>query len=122
MPGLVAGLDLGTTKLCLAVGRLEDGRVRPVAVEQVPAQGIFKGLVVDVGAAAQAVREVIARAERRLERSLRRCPLLVGVGGKGVEGCNRRAIRPLSGPVRPSDVEDVLRRSRRMYPIGRSSR
>jgi len=115
MARLVAGLDLGTTKVCLAVGSVEDGGVRPVALEQVPARGMFKGQVVDVGLAAQAVREVIGRAEERLGRPLRRCPLVLGVGGKGVVGHNRRAIRSLSGPVRPSDVEDVLRRSRKVY-------
>ena len=64
---IVVGIDIGTTKICTLVARIEGenmhpGRILGVGIE--PSQGIRKGSVVDLAAASQAVTRSIDKAER----------------------------------------------------------
>ena len=72
---LVAGLDLGTTKVCVALGeRTEDGvQLRSHGVA--PTRGLKQGMVVHVEQAAQAVRGAVRQAEQRCGLSLQRVVL-----------------------------------------------
>ena len=57
MDEIIVGIDVGTTKVCTLVGRVEDGttmRILGVGIE--PSLGIRKGIIVDLPAAAHAVR------------------------------------------------------------------
>ena len=49
MEEIVVGIDVGTTKICTLVGRVEDGgllRILGVGIE--PSNGINKGVIVDL--------------------------------------------------------------------------
>ena len=62
---IIVGIDVGTTKVCTLVGRLEqDGQIRILGVGIEPSEGIRKGVVVDLGTAAQAVARSVEKAER----------------------------------------------------------
>jgi cell division protein FtsA len=62
---IVVGIDVGTTKICTLVGREEGpGQIRILGVGIEPAEGMRKGVVVDLGAASQAVSRSIDKAER----------------------------------------------------------
>ena len=53
---IVVGLDIGTSKICTLVARIENGanlRILGVGVE--PSQGIRKGVVIDINSASQSI-------------------------------------------------------------------
>jgi cell division protein FtsA len=56
---IVVGMDIGTTKVCTLVARVEgDRRMRILGVGIEPSQGIRKGTIVDLTSAAQAISRV----------------------------------------------------------------
>ncbi|GAJ17345.1 unnamed protein product [marine sediment metagenome] len=62
---IIVGIDIGTTKICTIVGRIEvEGILRILGVGIEPSFGMRKGVPVDVGAVTQAVSRSIEKAER----------------------------------------------------------
>jgi cell division protein FtsA len=103
---IVVGIDIGTTKVCTVVARMEnDGRVRVLGVGIEPAQGIRKGTVVDINAATRAIAHSIDKAER--SSGLEITSALVSVAGSHVESINNRGVVGVSNQV--IDHHDVER-------------
>ena len=62
---ILVGIDIGTTKICTLVARVEGERnLRILGVGIEPSQGIKKGTVVDLAAASQAVARSLDKAQR----------------------------------------------------------
>ena len=103
---IVVGIDIGTTKICTLVAR-EDapGQIRILGVGIEPAQGMRKGVVVDLAAASQAVVRSIDKAERT--SGLEVTSALVSLAGSNVSSVNSRGVVGVSGRV--IDQEDVAR-------------
>lgn len=103
---IVVGIDVGTTKICTLVGREEGpGKIRILGVGIEPSQGIKKGTVMDMGAAAQAVARSIDKAERT--SGLEIDSALVSLAGSNVSSTNSRGVVGVSGRVITAD--DLVR-------------
>ena len=60
MEEIVVGIDVGTTKVCTLVGRVEDDKsIRILGVGIEPSEGIRKGIVVDLEAASRAIHRAL---------------------------------------------------------------
>lgn len=101
---IVVGIDVGTTKICTLVGREEaPGKIRILGVGIEPSQGMRKGTVMDMGAAAQAVGRSIDKAERT--SGLEIDSALVSLAGSNVSSTNSRGVVGVSGRViTPDDL------------------
>ena len=101
---IVVGIDVGTTKICTLVGREEaPGKIRVLGVGIEPSQGMRKGTVMDMGAAAQAVGRSIDKAERT--SGLEIDSALVSLAGSNVSSTNSRGVVGVSGRViTPDDL------------------
>ena len=105
---IVVGIDIGTTKICTLVARVEGERnLRILGVGIEPSQGIRKGTVVDLAAATQAVGRSIEKAER--SSGLEITSALVSLAGSHVSSVNSRGVVGISGRV--IDQDDVMPRS-----------
>ena len=64
---LITVLDAGSTKSCVLVAELQDGvlRYRGHGIE--PSRGMRKGLIAELGPAAEAINRAALTAERRDE-------------------------------------------------------
>ncbi len=103
---IIVGIDVGTTKICTLIGRLEqDGLIRILGVGIEPSEGIRKGVVVDLGTAAQAVARSVEKAERT--SGLEITSALVSLAGSNVSSVNSRGVVGVTGRV--IDQEDVGR-------------
>lgn len=103
---IVVGIDIGTTKICTLLARLEgesDMRILGVGIE--PAQGIKKGTVVDIGAASQSISRSIEKAQRT--SGLEITSALVSLAGSHVSAMNSRGVVGINGGVITED--DVYR-------------
>lgn len=103
---ILVGIDIGTTKTCTLVARIEGERsLRILGVGIEPSQGMKKGVIVDLAAASQAVARSIDKAER--SSGLEIHSALVSLAGSHVSSVNSRGVVGISGRVIEQD--DVLR-------------
>ena len=103
---IVVGIDVGTTKICTMVAREEGpGLIRILGVGIEPSQGIRKGVVVDLGAASQAVARSIEKAERTSGFEI--TSALVSLAGSQVSSVNSRGVVGVTG--RMIDQDDIAR-------------
>jgi cell division protein FtsA len=104
----VACIDIGTTKVCTLVGEKDDeGNLRIVGVGVAPSRGIRRGMVVNVGEAAQAIAASIERAERISGYSIDSA--LVGIGGGHISSVNSRGVVAVARGHRGITEDDVER-------------
>ncbi|MFH1447174.1 MAG: cell division protein FtsA [Chloroflexota bacterium] len=103
---IVVGIDIGTTKICTLVARVEnDTNLRILGVGIEPSRGIRKGTVIDINAASQAVSRSIEKAERTSGFEINSA--LVSLAGSHVSSVNSRGVVGISGRV--IDQEDIYR-------------
>ena len=112
MDDIVVGIDVGTTKVCTLVARVEpDETLRIMGVGIEPSEGIRKGVIVDLTAASQAIARSIAQAEQT--SGLKIESALVSLAGAHVSSVNSRGMVAVSGhTVDVSDVERTLEAAR----------
>jgi len=103
---IVVGIDVGTTKICTLVGRVEqDGILRILGVGIEPSQGMRKGVPVDVRALTQSISRSIEKAEHT--SGLEITSALVSLAGSQVSSVNSRGVVGVSG--RTIGEDDVIR-------------
>jgi len=106
---IVVGIDIGTTKVCTLVARVEAEReassLRILGVGIEPAQGIRKGTIVDLQAASQSIARSIEKAER--SSGIEVTTALVSLAGSHVSSVNSHGVVGISG--RAIDQDDVFR-------------
>lgn len=103
---ILIGIDIGTTKICTLVAREDHpGQLRILGAGIEPSQGLRKGVVVDLEAAAQAVARSVDKAERT--SGVEVLSAIVSLAGSNVSSVNNRGVVGVAGRV--IDPEDVAR-------------
>lgn len=106
MEEILVGIDVGTTKVCTLVGRVEEGKsVRIIGVGIEPSDGIRKGVIVDLAAATQAITRSTQRAEQT--SGLEITSALVSLAGAHVSSINSRGAVAIPGGI--IDASDAAR-------------
>lgn len=105
------GLDIGTTKICALVARLnEEGRLDILGVGKSSSRGVSKGLVTDIEETSQAVREAMTLAE--LDAGLKASRVWVSIAGDHILAQDSRGFVKITGEdrtVAAKDVEEVMK-------------
>ncbi len=103
---IIVGIDIGTSKICTLVARVEDeSNLRILGVGIEPSQGLRKGAVVDINAAALAVSRSVEKAERTSGFEINAA--LVSLAGSHVSSINSRGVVGITGGI--VDLDDVDR-------------
>ena len=112
MEEIVVGIDVGTTKVCTLVGRVEDDRsIRILGVGIEPSEGIKKGIIVDLTAASQAITRSVKKAEST--SGLEITSALVSIAGAHVSSVNSRGAAAVNGNIiEQFDVDHALEQAR----------
>jgi cell division protein FtsA len=106
MDEIVVGIDVGTTKICTLVGRIDDDKsIRIIGVGIEPSDGIRKGVIVDLDAATQVITRSVQKAEQT--SGLEITSALVSLAGAHVSSINSRGAVAIPGGV--IDASDVAR-------------
>lgn len=106
MDEIVVGIDVGTTKVCTLVGRVEDEKtIRILGVGIEPSDGIRKGNIVDIASASQAIKRSVEKAESTA--GLEITAGLVSLAGSHVSSVNSRGATGVPGGV--IDASDISR-------------
>jgi len=105
MDEIVVGIDVGTTKVCTLVGRVEKEAIRILGVGIEPSEGIRKGVIVDLAAASQAIVRSVEKAEQTSGVEI--TAALVSLAGAHVASINSRGVVGVSGDA--IDEYDIAR-------------
>ena len=103
---IVVGIDIGTTKICTLIARMEgerSQRILGVGIE--PSAGIRKGNIVDLKAATTSILRSVEKAQRT--SGLEITSALVSLAGSHVASVNSRGVVGISGQV--IDHDDIER-------------
>ncbi len=108
MRNALAGLDVGTSKVCaLLADAGTDGGIEIIGYGVAPCAGLRKGVVVNIEATVEAIRAAIDQAEAAA--GARVGTAVVGVSGAHVRGLNSHGIVAVrGGEVGGRDVERVI--------------
>jgi cell division protein FtsA len=108
---IIAGLDLGTTKVCAIVAEQTDDGIDIIGVGSVPAKGLKKGVVVNIESTVQAIRAAIEQAETMA--GVRIGTVFAGIAGSHVRGLNKEGVAAISArEVTREDVARVLEQAK----------
>lgn len=108
---IIAGLDIGTTKICVVIGKRRTDGIEIIGVGQSPSCGVKRGIVVNLESTATAIRKAVAEAE--LMAGCEVGNVVVGIADKFIRGQNSPGVvRVKSGEVCEQDVHHVIESAR----------
>lgn len=112
---IIAGLDLGTTKVCAIVGEVTDDGIDIIGVGSVPSTGLRRGVVVNIETTVLAIRAAIEQAETMAGVEIH--SVYAGISGSHVQGFNKEGVAAIANrEVSHADVLRVLEQAR-AFPL-----
>ena len=105
---LVAGLDIGTTKICAVIGEVfEDDRVDVIGVGTAASSGMKKGVVVNIESTVKAIREALDSASDMAGCDIE--TVYVGIAGNHIKGFNSPGIIAINNQqIREKEIDAVI--------------
>jgi cell division protein FtsA len=119
---MVAALDIGTTKVLAVVGEMDEQEdIYVIGHGQSPADGLRRGIVVDMDRTVKSIRKAIEDAEMVSGTEIDR--VTVGIAGEHVRSINSHGVVAVSrtdNEITDSDVRKALEASRAIaIPVDR---
>jgi len=98
---LIAGLDIGTTKVCAIIGQVdESGNLRILGLGSAPSRGMRRGVVTNINQTVEALAKAYGQAFE-LAR-VRPREVHVGIAGDHISGINLDGMVEVANPTRAS--------------------
>ncbi len=109
---LVVGLDIGTSKISVAVGEITpDNQLSIVGVGNQPARGMDKGGVNDLNLVIQSIQRAINEAELMADCQI--SSIYLGISGKHISCQNENGMVPINDKeVIQEDIDNVIHTAR----------
>jgi cell division protein FtsA len=111
---IIAGLDIGTTRVCAIIGEFnERDELEILGVGVSPSLGLRKGVVINIEATQKSVLEAIEQAEQMAGREVD--SVIASIAGPHIEGINSRgvvAVNSRGREITQSDVDRVMEAAR----------
>ncbi len=87
---IVAGLDIGTSKVCAVVGEMTDRGVEIIGIGSHPSQGLRKGVVVNIESTVNSIKKAVEEAELMAGCEIH--TVFTGLSGNHIKGFNSHGI------------------------------
>ncbi|HET55957.1 MAG TPA: cell division protein FtsA [Ignavibacteria bacterium] len=104
---IIAGLDLGTTKVCAVIAEQLEGKLDILGFGVAPSDGLNRGLVANIAKTAEAIKEAMSIASNRAGFEVR--SLNVGVAGEHITSLRHRNYVTISNPDKEITQGDLDR-------------
>ncbi len=116
---IIVGLDVGTTKICAVVGEVVNGDLEFRGVSTSPSTGLRKGVVVNIDATVESIRNAVKTAESTTGVEIN--AVYVGISGGHIKGFNSYGAIGIRGKeVTHLDVDRVIDSAKAVYvPLDR---
>jgi cell division protein FtsA len=104
----IVAIDIGTTKICVIVGRKIGDTIEVIGMGSAPSHGLKKGVVVDIAKAVTSIRAAVKEAELVANCAIEFAT--VGVSGSHIGAQNSSGAVPIrkGGIVQEIDVANVI--------------
>jgi cell division protein FtsA len=107
---ILAGLDIGTTKICVIVAEVDDtNQVSIVGVGTVPSEGLRRGIVINLEKTVHSISRAVEKAERMAGIEIK--SVYAGIAGDHIRSINSRGVIAVSrkdNEIGPADVARVV--------------
>jgi cell division protein FtsA len=112
---IIAGLDLGTSKVVCIVGELSKKGLQIIGVGVAESEGMRKGMVINIGKTVDSIRKAVKAAEHMAGCEITN--VVAGVGGAHILGVNNHGM--VSVKKKEISKEDLARviDAAKAYPI-----
>lgn len=88
---VIVGLDIGTTKICAIVGRINEfGKVEVLGMGKADSLGVMRGVVANIDKTVQAIDQAIEQAEQVANVEISK--VYVGIAGQHIKSLQHRGI------------------------------
>lgn len=104
---IIAGLDLGTTKVCAVIAEKAENTVNILGFGIAPSDGLNRGLVANISKTAEAITEAMNVASNRAGLSVKE--LNVGVAGEHITSLRHRNYVTINNPEHEIAATDLER-------------
>jgi cell division protein FtsA len=105
---IVAGLDIGTTKITTIIAEVDQGGgVDVIGVGQSPSQGIERGMVMNLEETVQSIMRSVSEAQHMADVKID--SVYTGIAGDHISGINNRAAVTVGRANNEITQEDVMR-------------
>lgn len=117
--GLVAGLDVGTTKICAILGEVRGDHINILSIGKAPSTGLRKGVVINIDATVESIRAAVHEAERAAGIGLR--AVYAGIAGGHIQTLDSYGVVGVrDAEVRESDIIRAIEAAKAVYvPLDR---
>ena len=117
---IIAGLDLGTTKVCAIVAEQSEEGLDIIGIGSVPSRGLKKGVVVNIESTVQAIRAAVEQAETMAGVEIN--TVYAGIAGSHVRGMNQDGVAAIANrEVAAEDLTRVLEQAKAVpLPAGKA--
>ena len=108
--GFFTGLDIGTNSIKVLVAELRNGELNVIGVSNAKSKGVKDGIIVDIEAAATAIKSAISQAEEKAGISIK--SVNVGLPGNLLQVEPTQGMIPISSDTKEitdQDVENVVK-------------
>ena len=108
--GFFTGLDIGTNSIKVLVAELRNGELDVIGVSNAKSKGVKDGIIVDIEAAATAIKSAISQAEEKAGISIR--SVNVGLPGNLLQVEPTQGMIPVTSDTKEitdQDVENVVK-------------
>jgi cell division protein FtsA len=111
---IVVGLDIGTTKVCVMVGKLDQyGKLEVIGMGKAVSEGVKEGIVSNINKTAMSIEQAIQEAEKASGIDIK--VVNVGIAGKHIKSFVHRGSITRKSDEDEITSEDVMRLTNDMY-------
>ncbi len=106
---IIAGVDIGTSSIKTVISRVNEDKLDIIGIGESESDGIRKGIIVNIDAAADAIEKSINKAEDMA--GLQAPDVIATIGGDHIKGMNSKGVIGVNTKdkeITPLEIERVL--------------
>lgn len=113
---IITGLDIGTTKICAIIGRLnQHGKIEVLGIGKADSFGVMRGVVANIDKTVEAIKTAVKEAEDK--SGVKISEVYVGIAGQHIKSLQHRDIITRDNPDTEIDQSDINRLIENMRKI-----
>jgi cell division protein FtsA len=113
---IIVGLDIGTTKICAIVGKLNEyGKLEVLGMGKSVSDGVIRGIVTNIDKTVAAIQKAVAEAEENSGINIR--VVNVGIAGQHIKSSMHHGSITRTSYEEEITIEDITRLTNDMYRI-----
>ena len=107
---IVVGLDIGTTKICVTVGRRSDhGKIEILGIGKAESAGVTRGIVTNIQKTVQGITQAVEQAGAQSNVDVK--IVNVGIAGQHIKSLQHRGIltrKDLNTEIQRKDIDKLI--------------